>query len=78
MEGLSELMAGTLQYAFSANFGVCNSFRTELKALELELELAARMEAKKLMIQVDNQAAVAALRSSDDVGGDGVHIIINC
>lgn len=67
-----------LQYAFSANFGSCTTFRAEIKALEIGLDLAIRMGVKKIMIQMDNVAAVSAISNDEPYGRDCVHVIHSC
>lgn len=66
--GILRDQTGKLLYAFTANFGSCIAFRAELKALEIGLELALRMRVSKLMVQMDNQAAIQALNSSENYG----------
>lgn len=76
--GLIRDHLGTLHYAFSANYGHCSAFRAELKAVEMGLELAIRMGISKVMLQMDNQAAILALQGSDDYGGECAHIVQHC
>lgn len=46
--------------------------------MEMGLELAIRMGISKVMLQMDNQAAILALQGSDDYGGECAHIVQHC
>lgn len=55
---------GSFILAISANFGVCTAFRAEVMALLKGLELARNMQITHLMIQLDNQSCMQAIRSN--------------
>lgn len=63
--GIIRDCSGTFQRAFSANFGICTAFRAELKAVSLGMDMAKEMGINKLEIQMDNEACVQVLQSTD-------------
>lgn len=60
------------------NLGACHTFMAEVKAVEYGLELAKRMGVTKLQVQMDNLAAVLALKIDEAYGGLCTHIIHRC
>uniref|UniRef100_A0A803KXG3 RNase H type-1 domain-containing protein n=1 Tax=Chenopodium quinoa TaxID=63459 RepID=A0A803KXG3_CHEQI len=55
---------------FSAKFGVCNSYRAELLALETGLQMAIDQGIERLVVQMDNQACIEALSNAHYQGGE--------
>ncbi|CAN1176722.1 Putative ribonuclease H protein At1g65750 [Linum perenne] len=60
--------------AFAANFGKCSIMRAELRAAAIGLSLAWDMGFRKVNIQIDSLAAIAAIKNTSDT--DGRHSLI--
>ncbi|KAL2922892.1 hypothetical protein RDABS01_014383 [Bienertia sinuspersici] len=70
--------SGRLVRGFIANFGVCSSYRDELKVVSHGLELAKELGIPKLIVQMDNSACVQALLQDEFLGGECYHILNHC
>ncbi|KAL2926106.1 Phosphoenolpyruvate carboxylase [Bienertia sinuspersici] len=70
--------AGKLVRGFSANFGVCSSFRAEIKAVTHGLELAKSLGIRQLIVQMDNLACIQMLTHDDYGGGECHHLLNHC
>ncbi|CAN1799960.1 Putative ribonuclease H protein At1g65750 [Linum perenne] len=55
--------------AFAANFGRCTIMRAELRATALGMEYAWNIGARKVNIQLDSLAAIAAIQGEPDSDG---------
>ncbi|KMT18522.1 hypothetical protein BVRB_2g026610 [Beta vulgaris subsp. vulgaris] len=55
--------------AIAANFGVCNAYKAKILATEMELAMAVSLGIQKLVLQMDNQACLASMRSVEYHGG---------
>ncbi|KAL2928004.1 hypothetical protein RDABS01_001753 [Bienertia sinuspersici] len=64
--------------AFAANYGVCSAYKAELKAAYQGLQLAKELGLCKIMLQMDNQACIQAMRGDDISGGEIYHLVLNC
>lgn len=67
---------GELIRGYSANFGICSSFRAEIKAVAYGLDLAKSLGIQHLVIQMDNLACIQMI-SSQDYGGGACHHLLN-
>lgn len=70
--------SGRFVRGFAARFGVCNAFKAEIWAAEIGLAMAKEMNITKLVLQLDNQACVEALKNQDYQGGECCHILKKC
>ncbi|CAN1840124.1 Putative ribonuclease H protein At1g65750 [Linum perenne] len=55
--------------AFAANFGRCTIMRAELRAAALRMEYAWNIRARKVNIQMDSIAAIAAIQGDPEADG---------
>lgn len=69
---------GNFQRAFAANFGVCTSYKSEILAAMLGLDMARSMNIRKLVLQMDNEACVQVIRGKEYQGGECHHLINHC
>uniref|UniRef100_A0A803L7L3 RNase H type-1 domain-containing protein n=1 Tax=Chenopodium quinoa TaxID=63459 RepID=A0A803L7L3_CHEQI len=76
--GLIRDTTSRLCNAYSLKLGSCVAFKAEVLEIEYGLELAKRMGIKKLQIQLDNQAVVQILNSTDGYNGECIHDIEHC
>uniref|UniRef100_A0A803MBT6 RNase H type-1 domain-containing protein n=1 Tax=Chenopodium quinoa TaxID=63459 RepID=A0A803MBT6_CHEQI len=68
--GILRDATGTFIQGFSAKFGVCNSYRAELLKLEIGLQMVVDQGIERLVIQLDNQACIEALKNAHFQGGE--------
>lgn len=69
---------GIFSCGFAANFGMCSAFKAELWAAEIGLAMARDMNITKLVLHMDYQACVEALKNQEYQGGECLHIIQKC
>lgn len=62
--------------AFTAIFGICTTYRAELMAVSIGLDMAHDLGIQKLEVQIDNEACAHVIKNLDYQGGECYHIII--
>ncbi|KAL2932928.1 hypothetical protein RDABS01_016047 [Bienertia sinuspersici] len=76
--GLIRNTQGELVQDFNANFGICSSFKAEVKANLIGIQLAKELGIHHLIIQMDNQACIQMLSSEEYGGGECHHLLNQC
>ncbi|KAL2899374.1 hypothetical protein RDABS01_024456 [Bienertia sinuspersici] len=69
---------GGFKQALTANYGICTTYKAELMAVSLGLDMARSLGVRKLEIQMDNKACIQILNNKEYQGGECYHIINHC